>query len=151
MLNLPLLGLPYVQPAPNGVLLLRSERKPRGTLRIFRFGSLLWQGEISLNSVIHSALHFHLVFPERPSKLEFMIFVEADFGPRVSYVAFPVNCIFPTKKVQNIFVLSSKDIFYSSSWSNIISQVALSTAIQLDLFKRKLKHSLPNTIDGSLT
>jgi hypothetical protein len=151
MLNLPLLGLPYVQQAPHGVLLLRSVAKARGTLRIYRFGSMLWQGDISLNSLIRSTSHFRLVFPERPGKLTFMIFVEADFSPRVSYIAFPVNCVFPTKKEQNHFVLDSRDIFHSSVWSDIITQLALAVAVQLALFKRKLKPATPDTIGGAFS
>jgi hypothetical protein len=148
MLNLPLLGLPYVQPAHSGVLIIRHEKAIRFTFLIYRFGSILWKGEISVKPDIPQLGYFRLKFQERPNGLSFAVFVHADFGPRVDYVVFPINCIFPTTKVGNYYLLSSKDIFYSDSWVGIVSQIRSATANHMAMFKRKLKPAFPFTSES---
>lgn len=151
MLNLPLLGLPYVQPTSAGILLLRSNKVPVGTLRIFRFGSVICTRVISLLPKWRTCYDFRLEFPEYPHGLASMIFVEADFGPRVSYIAIPLTCRFPITRERNDFVLSSREMFGGGVWRDIIVQVNLVTAQQRRLIKKKLMSRPPSTFSSEPT
>lgn len=144
MLNSSLLGLPYVQLVGNGVLLDREGTTPRLTLRIFRWGSVLWTGNL-----VPIPPLFTLNFSEKPNGLKYCVSVEGNFGPRVSYIVWPVNVVFPIRHVGTKYQLTSRDIFLHSRFTDIVAQIRSAAAIHMALYRRKTVWSLPNQHPGS--
>jgi len=123
-----LLGLPYVQPADHGILLLRGVDRPILTYCVYNNGHEIWSGILGLGDV------FHLVFTEVPRGLSSSIRVRSNFGPRIDYVVFPVKGRIALSRRGNQYFFDSGHLYGTSYWRLLVSQVLKATVkLQKDL------------------